>query len=104
MSGKRLEKHIEADIIGALQRLGFAVTKTSQPRPSMITRGVPDLFAMHPTWKISTWLEVKTATGEPSAHQRFWHTIASSAGVNVAVVRSVEDTITELKRLGAPIT
>jgi hypothetical protein len=39
---RRLEKEIEAEFIQNLRLLGFQVSKTSQPRPSMITLGIPD--------------------------------------------------------------
>jgi hypothetical protein len=99
----RSEKSIEADIIRALRDMGFLVTKTSQPRPSMITRGVPDLFAAHPRWGLQLWVEVKRADGQPTAHQRAWHATVRMAGGNVLVARSVADVVTELGRLGAPI-
>lgn len=70
------EKKIEAEIIAGMQTLGFAVTKTSQPRPSMMTRGVPDLYVQHPLWKIRLWIEVKTPTGKLSQHQVAWHALS----------------------------
>jgi hypothetical protein len=39
---RRLEKEIEAEFIRNLRLLGFQVSKTSQPRPSMIALGIPD--------------------------------------------------------------
>ena len=98
-----LEKRVEADIIGALRTLGFAVTKTSQPRPSMLTIGVPDLYAAHPRWGLRLWIEVKRPGGKPTAQQVAWHRCERLAGGTVLVLDSVAAMLAELKRLGAPI-
>jgi hypothetical protein len=97
------EKAIEANIIRALRTLGFAVTKTSQPRASMISRGVPDLYACHPVWQIRFWCEVKRPGQRPTAHQLAWHAAERAAGGTVVVATSVADVLLELGRLGAPI-
>lgn len=100
---KRLEKAIEADIIRAMQDLGFAVTKTSQPRPSMITRGVPDLYAAHPLWRIRIWIEVKRPGGKTTAYQDLWHETERAAGGSVVVARSVGDVLDAIAEMGAPV-
>ena len=87
----------------ALRRMGFGVTKTSQPRASMVTEGIPDLYARHPRWGLRVWIEVKAGTNRPSAVQTAWHAAEREAGGTVLVVWSVEDLIRELKALGAPI-
>lgn len=98
-----LEKHIEAEIIRNLRTLGFAVTKTSQARPSKVTLGVPDLYAAHPIWKIRLWIEVKRPGNKTSAYQDAWHETERRAGGHVMVATSVTEVIAELRRLGAPI-
>lgn len=98
-----LEKHVEADIIKALDNMGFAVTKTSQPRPSMLTLGIPDLYAAHPVWGIRCWIEVKRPGGKTSAHQEAWHAAERAAGGTVFVADGVRSLLHELKALGAPV-
>lgn len=100
---KVLEKHIEADIIGALRTMGFAVTKTSQPRPSMLTRGVPDLYAAHPRWGLRLWIEVKRPGEKPTLHQVAWHRSERLAGGTVLVADSVGAVVEALRKMGAPI-
>lgn len=97
---KRPEKAIERDIIGALRDMGFAVTKFSQPRPSMITCGTPDLYASHPRGSLRVWLEVKRPGQEPTLMQRLWHEAERAAGGAVWVVRSVDDVLDQLRILG----
>lgn len=101
---RRTEKQIEADIIRALRTLGFAVTKTSQPRPSMITRGVPDLYVRSEKYRVRVWLEVKTPVGQLSPYQVAWHESERAAGGDVVVVRSVSDVLAVLKERGVPVT
>jgi hypothetical protein len=100
---RRPEKAIEAEFIRNLHALGFQVTKTSQPRPSMITRGIPDLYASHPRWGIRLWIEVKAGSNQPSPHQIAWHKAEREAGGNVVTARSWSEVQDELVRLGAPI-
>jgi hypothetical protein len=98
-----LEKHVEADIIRALRAMGFAVTKTSQPRPSMLTRGVPDLYAAHPRWGLRAWIEVKRPGEKPSPDQVAWHRCERLAGGTVLVADSVAAVVEALKKMGAPL-
>lgn len=100
----RLEKHIEAEIIYNLRTLGFMVTKTSQPRPSMLTRGIPDLYAAHPKWGVRFWIEVKRPGKAPSVWQRVWHQIERDAGGSVIVATSTGDVLDHLRGLGVPIS
>lgn len=99
----RLEKEIEAEFITNLSDLGFKVSKTSQPRPSMITRGVPDLYASHARWQIRLWIEVKAGDNGPSLHQLAWHKAEREAGGLVLVAWNWPEVTEELRRLGAPI-
>jgi predicted signal transduction protein with EAL and GGDEF domain len=98
-----LEKSIQWDIVRALRTLGFAVTETSQRRPSGVTVGIPDLYAAHPVWQLRFWCEVKRPGQRPTAHQRAWHETERAAGGTVLVATSVADVLLELGRLGAPI-
>lgn len=97
------EKAIEADLITALRRMGFRVTKTSQPRASMVTPGIPDLYAVHPAWGLRVWVEVKAPGGKVSHAQAVWHEGERAAGGTVLVIRSVGELVEELRALGAPI-
>lgn len=100
---RRPEKQIEAEIIRNLRILGFGVTKTSQPRPSMMTLGVPDLYAVHAGWRLRFWVEVKAGTNQPSPAQLAWHAQERAAGGHVLVAWSWSDVQREVARMGAPI-
>lgn len=100
---RRREKEIEAEIIKNLKTLGFGVTKTSQPRSSMISRGIPDLYCSSSRWGIRLWIEVKAGNNEPSFDQLVWHSQERAAGGNVLVAWSWMEVFDELIRLGAPL-
>ncbi len=55
----------------------------------MSTPGTPDVCLPG----IPGWLEIKTKTGKVSDVQKEWHEKAQKLGVNVAVVRSVEEAV-----------
>ena len=103
------EKRTERAIINGLRTLGFRVTKTSQPRRTMMTLGTPDLYATHSRWKVRTWIEVKhegrrrEKNGGLSFDQICWIRDEREAGGCVIVAYSLADVISELKKLGAPI-
>lgn len=99
---RRLEKHVEAEMIKNLRTLGFGVTKTSQPRSSMITIGTPDLYVVHPRYRIRLWIEVKSRERLPSLAQQEWHRVEREAGGNVLVAWSWRMVWDELVRLGYP--
>jgi Holliday junction resolvase len=101
---RRREKEVEWEIIKNLREIGFQVSKTSQPRPSMITRGVPDLYAVHGRWRLRFWVEVKAGTNQPSADQLAWHQEERAAGGTVLVAWSWGEVLRELVRMGAPVT
>lgn len=100
---QRKEKAIEAEIIDNLRTLGFLVTKTSQPRPSLITRGVPDLYAAHPKWAVRFWIEVKRPGNVPSAYQTAWHQTERAAGGSVVVAHSTAEVLDHIRSLGVRI-
>lgn len=99
------EKGVERDVIGALETMGFNVTKTSRPGKSNgMTPGIPDLYASHPRWQLRLWVEVKAGDNTPSLHQRAWHANERAAGGTVLVVWSVSDLLVGLTDLGCPVT
>lgn len=98
------EKAVEADVDRALLRMGFDVTRLSQPRASGLTLGLPDRYASHAAWGLRIWIEIKAGKNKPSAHQLAWHARERAAGGIVLVVWSVEDLVRELRALGAPIS
>jgi predicted signal transduction protein with EAL and GGDEF domain len=100
---QRLEKEIEAEIIRNLALLGFQVSKTSQPRPSMLTLGIPDLYAVHARWRLRFWVEVKRPGNGPSPAQLAWHEAEREAGGCVLIARSWSDVQRALVKMGAPI-
>lgn len=103
MTMRQPEKAIQRDIVRALSRLGFHVDDMSQPRASMMPRGLPDLRARHPRWRTSLWIEVKTPTGRVSRDQQQWHELERTAGGTVLVTRSVDELLEQLAGLGLPI-
>ena len=54
-----LEKNEEAGIVELYTAAGCHVYKTSQPRPTMMTAGIPDLFVVAPRKRLAWWHEVK---------------------------------------------
>lgn len=104
------EKRVESAIIRNLKKLGFRVTKTSQPRPSMITLGVPDLYVSHWRWKVRLWIEVKAPSrrteknGGLTTDQVQWARDERAAGGDVMVAYSMDDVVEALKLRGVPIT
>jgi hypothetical protein len=53
------EKAVEAWVIDLFKKAGCHVWKTSQPRSSMITEGLPDLWVFCPRRSRAWWWEVK---------------------------------------------
>lgn len=103
MSRSAPEKAVQRAVTDALHRMGFRVSDLSQPRASMQTPGLPDLYAQHPHWGICLWVEVKAARGRLSPAQAAWHEAERAAGGTVVVARSAADLIPTLRALGAPI-
>lgn len=97
------EKAVERDIMRALETLGFDVVKMSQPQRAICTPGTPDLYARHPAWSLRLWVEVKSARGYVSPHQRAWHESERACGGIVITAWSVADLIAGLRAAGAPI-
>lgn len=97
------EKRLQGQLKKNLERLGFFVSDFSQSRATQQTEGIPDLLAMHPRWELTAWIEVKTGEGELREVQRNWHERARAAGENVIVVRSTQELVKKLGKLGAPL-
>ncbi len=98
------EKAVQAQIVQALRALGCHVSATSQTRPSRQALGLPDLWVMHPGWRLYCWIEVKRPSlGRLSPAQRAWHAIARDAGVPLLTASSVREVLRFLQHLGAPI-
>ncbi len=94
------EKDVEQDIDAELVRLGFDVTRLSQPRRSMQTEGIPDRYARHVAKRMRLWIEVKQPGGTVSADQKRWHKTERAAGGDVITVWSVQDLHEELEARG----
>ncbi len=98
------EKDVEQDIDSELIRLGFDVTRFSQPRKTMQTEGIPDRYACHVARKIRLWIEVKQPGGGVSPDQKRWHRTERSSGGDIIVVWSIQDLHDELRARGIEIT
>ena len=99
-----LEKSVQHEIKRAAERLGFVVSDFSQPRASMQTPGIPDLYLTHPAKRFTCWVEVKRPGGKLSDHQRAWHSTASDAGNHVFTCDSVSGLIDALHDAGFPVS
>lgn len=102
------EARVQRDIVEALERLGFFVSKFDQGyRQDGSTRqtpGIPDLHAMHPGWGLTLWVEVKAGSNTPTDHQKAWIQTAREAGQVAIVAYSVEEVVEALEDAGAPFT
>lgn len=102
------EAKVQRNIVQALKRLGFHVSKFDQGyRPDGSTRqtpGIPDLYALHPSWKMDLWVEVKAGSNKPTEHQKAWIRTAREAGQVAIVAYSVDEVVEALESHGAPIS
>ena len=64
------EKAVEAWVIDLFKKLGCHVYKLSQPRATMQSEGLPDLWIFCPRRKCAWWWEVKRPGGRLSPAQR----------------------------------
>lgn len=97
------EKQTQREIRRALIGLGFEVNDLTQPRRTMMPPGLPDLYARHPRFG-RFWIEVKSARGYLSNHQRAWHAAERECGGTVLVCWSVDDLLDGLRGAGVPLT
>ena len=98
-----LEKVVQLQIKRAAHALGFTVSDLSQPRATMQTPGLPDLFMTHSAKRFTCWVEVKRQGGKPTPTQTDWHEMARSAGNHVLVADSVDSFIAALEAVGFPV-
>lgn len=98
------EKQVQREITKNLRMLGFDVNDLSQPRRTMLPRGLPDLYVRHGRWKIRLWIECKAGRGRPSFDQVAWHEEERAAGGTVVVAWCWSDVLQELLRMGAPLS
>lgn len=82
------EKAVQQRVKAVLAVHQFWISDLSQPRSTMQTPGLPDLYAQHMTLPIRLWVEVKGPKGKTSPAQEDWHLRERNAGGRVAVVRS----------------
>lgn len=69
-SGPRaLEKQVQADVVRLYQTFACTVHNLSQPRATMQTEGLPDLYVQHLKSGTTWWHECKRPGGKLSAHQ-----------------------------------
>ena len=62
------EKAEEAWVIDLFKKCGLHVWKTSQPRASMMTEGIPDLWVFCPRRELAFWWEVKNQRAMQKRH------------------------------------
>jgi hypothetical protein len=97
-----LEKTVQWEIVQALRLLGFDVSSFSQPRASMQTEGIPDLYARHEAWGLRIWIECKRPGGKLSFEQQAWHAAERAAGGIVLVATGATDAVEQIARLREP--
>jgi hypothetical protein len=81
---KQSEKAIYEECCELLRVYNFAVYRLAQPRRSMQSLGIPDLYAMHGN-RGAIWMECKTDVGKQTAYQKSFQNRCISAGVPYVV-------------------
>ena len=100
-----LEKFVQRKIKLAAQDLGFEVMDMSQPRASMMPRGLPDLYLRHRPKQFRCWVEVKRPdVGIVSSAQAAWILWERECGGIAFVADSVERFVHQLEEHGFPVT
>ena len=84
--------------------IGFEITDFSQPRASMQTPGIPDLYLQHTAKRFRCWVEVKRKGGRLRPSQVAWMQIETGSGGYAIVADSVESFVFGLKYCGFPVT
>lgn len=80
-----------------VERINAGMVKVAGGFMHLASKGTPDSLVMK-TRGLWGWLETKTPIGKLNEHQIAWHTWARAAGINVDVVRSVEDALAAVKK------
>ena len=81
-----------------VERVNAGMVKVAGGFMHLASKGTPDSLIMGYRnaacgCPVFGWLETKTPIGKLSEHQIAWHEWARGAGINVAVVRSVQDAV-----------
>lgn len=66
---RKLEKEIQSVVVKTYRAFGFKVYTTSQPKRSMMSPGIADVYATHPRRRVTVWHETKTINGHLSPDQ-----------------------------------
>jgi hypothetical protein len=100
VAARPTEKQVQARVKAVLAMHGFIVSDLSQPRASMHTPGLPDLYAQHPKRGIRMWVECKRPGGRGrTASQWVWHENELESGGFVFTVESGMEMEREVTRL-----
>jgi hypothetical protein len=94
-----------------LEALGFWVADTSQGyrrgsrrnRSTRVTKGLPDLYAIHERLGFMVWIEVKGPTTRITPEQYAWQARVQRAGGHSWIIRSTQELADELATLGFEI-
>ncbi len=93
------EKAVEHWCIDAFKKAGCVVMKLSQPRNSMQSVGLADLYVLVPRRRTAFWFEVKSPTGRQSEAQRAFQASCEASGVRY-VMGGIEEARGVLAELG----
>ena len=99
-----LEKQVQHQIKLAAEALGFEVQDMSQPRASMMPRGLPDLYLRHRAKQFRAFVEIKRPGGKVSSAQAAWIMWERDCGGIAFVADSVERFIHQLHEHGFPVS
>lgn len=94
-----------------LEALGFWVADTSQGyRPggrrhgtTRVTKGLPDLYAIHERLGYMVWIEVKGPTTKVTPEQYAWQERVQRAGGHSWIIRSTQELADRVATLGFEI-
>ena len=100
-----LEKPTEHAIINTALDLGFDVTKFSQPRNTMQTEGIPDIYIRHRVKRFTAFVEIKRPDVRVvSSAQAAWILYERQCGGIAFVADSPERFVQQLEEHGFPVT
>lgn len=97
---KPTEKEVQRAIKQLATDLGFFVTDFSQPRRTMQTRGIPDLYLTQASKQFRVWVECKAPGRKRSMDQLLWHAAVQPAGAHVWTCDSVQAFAAKLNEHG----
>jgi hypothetical protein len=93
------EKDVQAAVVKLYKAMGCEVYVLSQPRASMQTPGLPDLWVFAPRAGRAFWHESKAADGKPSAAQVVFENRCGSCGVG-HVIGGIDAAKQHLRAIG----